>query len=336
MAPWRRGFLRGADAVSAAAKGAAVDGVENTCFCDVHAKQAESARHQISGDAGKLVDDYRREIDDRETDAVHVATPDHWRTRPAAVQAGQHVYVEKALGHNVLGTRRYHTVHQIIGREQPLTVSAAGGRFNVSGMGDQPDVLQVTNEYPGFVLSYEICNTNSFGSVERLIPGMPLHDARGPENRTNSIAFYGSSGTLIVDRLGYELIPETGPCGGSLGSADASVASDLKRARRKGAEPSDLHAEHLVRCIRDAEPPRSDAATRHRSALVAHLSNIACKAGRKFVWDAEREDVADDAVASRMLGRKARNASPGMPSACGWLRSGRRETAAVPRPSLKV
>ncbi len=204
------------------------------------------------------------------------------------------------------GTHRFDTVHQIMGQERPRSVTAAGGRFAVSGMGDQPDLLQVTFEYPGFVLSYETCNTNSFGSIGRLTPGMPLHGARGTENRPNGMAFYGSNGTLIADRLGYEIIPETGAYGGSLSKADAFEQSRLERMHRSGAEPSALHAEHFVRCIRDGEAPRCDAATGHRSSLVAHLGNIAYRAGRKLVWDAEREDFVNDRLASGMLGRKAR------------------------------
>lgn len=204
------------------------------------------------------------------------------------------------------GTHRFDTVHQIMGQDRPRSVTAAGGRFAVSGMGDQPDLLQVTLEYPGFVLSYEACNINSFGSMGRLTPGMPLHGARGSENRPNGMAFYGSNGTLVADRLGYEIIPETGAYGGSLGSGDAFRPSRLKRMHTSGAEPSALHAEHFVRCVRDGEAPRCDAVTGHRSSLVAHLGNIAYRAGRKLVWDGEREDFVNDPVASRMLGRKAR------------------------------
>ena len=204
------------------------------------------------------------------------------------------------------GTHRFDTVHQIMGRDQPLTVTAAGGRFAVAGMGDQPDLLLATFEYPGFVLSYETCNINSFGSMGRLTPGMPLHGARAPEHRPNGMAFYGSNGTLIADRLGYEVIPETGAYSGSLGSGEKWMPSQLERTHKKGTEPSALHAEHFVRCVRDGEAPRSDAVTGHRSSLVAHLGNIAYRAGRKLVWDAEREDFVNDAAASRMLGRKAR------------------------------
>lgn len=76
-----------------------------------------------------------------------------------------------------------------------------------------------------------------------------------------------------------------------------------------GTEPSALHAERFLRCIRDDEVPRSDAVTGHRYSRVAHPGNVAYRAGRKLVWDAEREDFVYDAVASRMLGRKARKPS---------------------------
>ncbi len=401
---------------SVASKIAAVEGVEYTYFCDVYDKQAESAREALADASAKVGRDYRRVIESRDVDAVHVATPDHWHALPAvdAIREGKHVYVEKPLGHNVLegqamvkaaagskavfltgtqhrsqphfaeaaelvqggglrdvhfvrvwnyanlmpsgpgripdsdpppgldwdfylgpapwvpfnrmrflrtyryfydyaggwitdfGTHRFDTVHQIMGQERPRTVTAAGGRFAVSGMGDQPDLLQVTYEYPDFVLSYETCNINSFGSVGRLTPDMPLHGARGTENRPNGMAFYGSNGTLIADRLGYEIVPETGAYGGSLSDGEAFEASRLERMHEASSEPSALHAEHFVRCVRDGEAPRCDAPTGHRSSLVAHLGNIAYRAGRKLVWDAEAEDFVNDPVASRMLGRKAR------------------------------
>ncbi len=401
---------------SVAAKIAAIKGVEYTHFCDVYDRQAESAREALAGPSARVGGDYRRVVEDREVDAVHIATPDHWHALPAvdSIREGKHVYVEKPLGHNVLegqamataaaesgavfltgtqhrsqphfaeaaglvqggalrdvhfvrvwnyanlmpsgagrtpdsdpppgldwdfylgpapwvpfnrmrflrtyryfydyaggwitdfGTHRFDTVHQIMGEDRPRTVTAAGGRFAVGGMGDQPDLLQVTYEYPGFVVSYETCNINSFGSVGRLTPGMHLHGARGPENRPNGMAFYGSNGTLVADRVGYEIIPETGPYGGSLSDRQAFGPGGLERTHKSNPEPSRLHAEHFVRCIRDGEKPRSDAETGHRASLVAHLGNIAYRVGRKLVWDAGTEDFVNDPVASRMLGRRAR------------------------------
>lgn len=85
------------------------------------------------------------------------------------------------------------------------------------------------------------------------------------------------------------------------------MPSKLKRSRKWGPQPSEPHVQHQVRCAGDGEtPPRSDAVTGHRSLLVAHLGNIADRAGRKLAWDAAKGDFANDAMASGMLDRTAR------------------------------
>lgn len=46
--------------------------------------------------------DFRRILDDKDVDAVFIATPEHWHAPMAiaALQAGKHVYVEKPCSHN--------------------------------------------------------------------------------------------------------------------------------------------------------------------------------------------------------------------------------------------
>ncbi|MFT7120336.1 MAG: putative dehydrogenase [Neolewinella sp.] len=46
--------------------------------------------------------DFRRFLDDREVDAVVIATPDHWHAPMAimALESGKHVYLEKPCSHN--------------------------------------------------------------------------------------------------------------------------------------------------------------------------------------------------------------------------------------------
>lgn len=74
--------------------------------CDVDeqrlAKAAEVVE-QTSGKAPQSVGDMRKVLDDKEVDAVFIATPDHWHAPASilALDAGKHVYVEKPCCHNI-------------------------------------------------------------------------------------------------------------------------------------------------------------------------------------------------------------------------------------------
>ena len=71
-------------------------------LCDLDPKVLEKTGADIAkaqGDKPGFEDDFRRVLDDKEIDAVVIATPDHWHARMAilACQAGKDVYVEKPL-----------------------------------------------------------------------------------------------------------------------------------------------------------------------------------------------------------------------------------------------
>jgi predicted dehydrogenase len=70
--------------------------VAYTAVADVYTRNAETAREWAGPDA-KLFQDFRRVLDLKEIDAVHIATPDHWHATAAVLgcQAGKDVYVEK-------------------------------------------------------------------------------------------------------------------------------------------------------------------------------------------------------------------------------------------------
>ncbi len=77
---------------------------------------------KAQGRAPSIVKDFRRVLDDKEIDAVIIATPDHWHTHMAllACQAGKDVYVEKPLsqtiqeGHLIRdAARKYNRVMQV-------------------------------------------------------------------------------------------------------------------------------------------------------------------------------------------------------------------------------
>ena len=198
------------------------------------------------------------------------------------------------------GTHRLDTVHEVLSVEAPRSATAAGGRFELRDGGETPDAIQVTYEYPGFVLSYEASMLNAHGCGGRT-PGKKYYQARGPDDRPHGMAFYGSDGSLFADRLGFEVYPE-------LRDEKAAGGFRTERLDVSGDDATALHLKNFIECIRTRQKPVADVEIGHRSTTVPHLGNIAFRTGHKIRWDAEREEILDDPQASQFLDRPVRKA----------------------------
>src|SRR6202166_3980489 len=73
--------------------------------CDVDSnilkKFADSVQQEM-GEAARTEKDFRRILEQKDVDAITIATPDHWHAPMAiaALKARQHLYVEKPCSHN--------------------------------------------------------------------------------------------------------------------------------------------------------------------------------------------------------------------------------------------
>jgi len=88
-----------------------LDNVEMKYACDVDLNQAKGFGDQVKVAQGKeprVLQDFRKALDDKDVDAVIVSTPDHWHALAAiwACQAGKDVYVEKPPSHNIWEGRK--------------------------------------------------------------------------------------------------------------------------------------------------------------------------------------------------------------------------------------
>jgi len=206
------------------------------------------------------------------------------------------------------GTHRFDTIHQVMGVEAPLTVSAAGDRYAMNDGSEMPDVLQVTYEYPGFTLSYEACSLNGHGLGGRT-PGMAYYNALDREDRPNGESFYGTNGALFSDRIGFEIYPElrSVPLQARYATQKQSpVGYRMERQQVVAKDATALHVENFIECVKSRQKPVGDAENGHRSTTVAHLGNIAYKTRQKLIWDASLEDFKESSEGSRLLSRQAR------------------------------
>ncbi|MFW5768332.1 MAG: Gfo/Idh/MocA family protein [Bacteroidota bacterium] len=91
-----RGLINSASEV-ANVHAAYICDVDSNVLKDRTAKAEESFGHKP-----KMEEDFRKILEDKDVDAVAIATPDHWHAPMAimAAQAGKDVYVEKPCSHN--------------------------------------------------------------------------------------------------------------------------------------------------------------------------------------------------------------------------------------------
>jgi hypothetical protein len=105
------------------------------------------------------------------------------------------------------------------------------------------------------------------------------------------VAFVGNNGTLVVDRGGWEVIPE--------------VEGDEYKMEavppRSGEGGLDAHAENFVASIRGDETPNAPVDVAANTAVNAHLGNIAVRVGRDVQWDAEQRQFVDDPEANDLV-----------------------------------
>jgi predicted dehydrogenase len=145
----------------------------------------------------------------------------------------------------------------------PRSVVASGGKFAYpDDASETPDTLTAIYEFDGFNMQWE----HATG-----IDG-------GPYGRTHGIAFIGNNGTLVLDRGGWEVIPEKG----KMEAIAYQKASDNGLVK---------HTRNFIDVIksRKLENLNCDISTGANVAVNAQMGNIAYKTGQKVYWDATKQ-----------------------------------------------
>jgi len=167
-------------------------------------------------------------------------------------------------------------------KSAPLSVQALGGNFASQDRAlEMPDTLSVLYEMDGYNMIWE-----HNGGVEK-----------GPYDQSYGVKFIGSNGTLVADRDKWRVFPEQN------GEEMRMEAVPEERADHK----SHLnHCENFVRAIRYGDSLNAEIEFGHRSALYAHLGNIAYWANDRVIYDEKERRITSSEKADALLTPKYR------------------------------
>lgn len=188
------------------------------------------------------------------------------------------------------GTHLLDVVHWAMGVKAPRTIQASGGKFLLNDMRETPDTLDVIYEYPASPVS---------GKEFLVRFANRVTNGHGPDGHTYGIQFYGTDGTLFIDRSGYTLWPEPTRVG-----PERVETSNVVKG--EGSAQHYPHVLNFLDCVRTRRKPNSDVETTHRSTSACLLGVISYKLGQKLTWDAEHEHFVGNPEADNMLTKEYR------------------------------
>ena len=153
----------------------------------------------------------------------------------------------------------------------PKSIMAMGGKFAYpNDASETPDTLQTVYEFDDFSLLWEHATGIDGGNY----------------GRNHGIAFLGNNGTLVLDRGGWEVIPEHDRPHWDKDLGPKIEAVPLQKAEGNGL---DLHMVNFLEAIktRDKSILRAPIKVGYDAAMVSHMGNIAYKTGERLFWDTE-------------------------------------------------
>jgi predicted dehydrogenase len=158
----------------------------------------------------------------------------------------------------------------------PKSVMAMGGKYGYPADAcETPDSLQTIYEFDGFNVMWD----HAIG----------IND--GAYGRNHGLGFVGENGTLVVDREGWEVIPE------EVNGKKRMEAVPVKYGTGKGLNK---HVTNFLECIQKRDPNTN--ASIEIGAHIAKFSaigNIAYRTGKKLIWDGTK--FTNDTEANNFL-----------------------------------
>lgn len=170
-----------------------------------------------------------------------------------------------------------------MGVTTPKSVSSSGGIYSYGDNAiETADTQAVIYDFGNFLLEWD----HAGGIIG------------GQYGRNYGVAFIGNNGTLVVNREGWEIIPEKDD------NKLRMEATPLQEADRKDHEK---HVKNFLDCIKNRQQPICDVDFGRNSAVLAHMGNIAYRTGNKLWWDDQKRNFKSDQKANELITPKYRS-----------------------------
>ncbi len=156
----------------------------------------------------------------------------------------------------------------------PNSVMAMGGKFAYpNDASETPDTLQTIFEYDNFSILWEHATGINGGNY----------------GRDHGIAFIGNNGTLILDRRGWEVVPEEEFQGWGKKGINRMEPVPLRKNRGHGLN---LHTANFIDAVksRDRNSLNAPIQVGYDAAMVCHMGNVSFKTGSRIYWNKATEN----------------------------------------------
>ena len=185
------------------------------------------------------------------------------------------------------GTHEVDVCRWALGVDYPDRVAATGGRYQFK------DDWQF---YDTLVTSFAYGDNDKMITWEgKSCQGMKYY------NRDRGAAIMGTTGTVVIDRGGYEVYSLDGKMTSNFKAEKAAAASSDLTGKDS---MTDLHFANLIAGIQKGEKLHAPVEVGNVSVTMLQLSNIAWEVKRELKLDTKSAQILDDREANNMRGRQ--------------------------------
>lgn len=182
------------------------------------------------------------------------------------------------------GTHEVDVCRWALGVDYPNRITSSGGRYHFKDDWQFYDTLVTSFEYDDKLISWE----------GKCCQGMKFY------NRDRGSTIMGTTGSVLVDRDGYEVYDLKGNKTSEFKTGKATSSSDLTGRDSM----TDAHFANFIAAIRTGEKLNAPVSIGNVAVTMLQLSNVAWEVNRALHLDTRDGKVQNDPEAMKMWGRE--------------------------------